>query len=458
KGPKSIDVSFSYGQDFDGLPATIVEGTPFTPVVKKEFTATGYATLIDGLYDAHGNVINWGGFLTKLVAGTNLDATINLSSPIYIVYATDLTDDAAQQQAQVAVYCVTATTGAEATRELLAFGIQNSAGTTTVWGTVNATDYLAKVILPHDFNTTDAKIVFSIDGAGLYTDGDGSGSLLESGTTAYVHGTGNITEMTYYVSSSEGSPAYQDYNIQVVKLPVPVSPAPAPKRTPLLAKSSVEEVTEIREAQDPFGQVNYLPNSHYVLGRITNNGSAVHPDYIVAAYIGEELRGKQQVVYYNNMSYIPILVSTIQAGEPITFKIWKDGSVVKTFDNTLLTIPGGRTGNHGAYYQFNMASLDANDTVEPVFVNELGKAYPNPFNPTTTIEFSLKEKQNVSLSIYNVKGQIVKTLVKDQLEKGRHKVVWDGKNNNGQVVGSGIYFYRMDTKDYTKIRKAILLK
>ncbi|HQB41786.1 MAG TPA: FlgD immunoglobulin-like domain containing protein, partial [Candidatus Cloacimonadota bacterium] len=458
-GPKTITVEFAHGQAVTSLAATIDTNTPFTPTIKKVFNETEYNTLIDGLFDANGNVVDWGGFLSRLEStGADIGATLDLSVTTYLIYATDLSTPELRQQAQVAVYCVTSNTGAEATHELFAFGIQNSAETTTVWGTVNQITHIAKVILPHDFATAGAKIVFSIDGAGLHTTNTGTPPQLVSGTTAYTHGVDNITTLTYYVSDSAGSPLYQPYTVQVVKLPVPVSPAPAPTRTPLLAKSSVEEVTDIREAQDPFGQVNYLPNSHYVLGRITNNGSAVHPDYIVAAYIGEELRGKQQVVYYNNMSYIPILVSTIEAGEPITFKIWKDGSVVKTFDNTLLTIPGGRTGNHGAYYQFNMASLDANDTVEPVFVNELGKAYPNPFNPTTTIEFSLKEKQNVSLSIYNVKGQIVKTLVKDQLEKGRHKVVWDGKNNNGQVVGSGIYFYRMDTKDYTKIRKAILLK
>ncbi|HOQ81189.1 MAG TPA: hypothetical protein PLH63_08985, partial [Candidatus Cloacimonadota bacterium] len=233
KGPKSIDVNFSHGQTLSSLTATIVEGTPFTPVVKKVFSATGYATLLNGLYDTQGNVINWGGFLTKLAAGNDLGATIDLSTtPIYIVYATDLTDDAAQQQAQVAVYCVTPTTSANTANELLAFGIQNSAGTTTVWGTVNETTHIAKVILPHDFNTTGAKIVFSIDGAGFYTDNTGLGSQLESGTTPYTHGVDNITTLTYYVSSSEGSPTYQDYNIQVVKLPVPVSPAPAPKRTP----------------------------------------------------------------------------------------------------------------------------------------------------------------------------------------------------------------------------------
>ena len=269
-----------------------------------------------------------------------------------------------------------------------------------MYGTIDDTS--AHIVLPHDFDTSAANLVFSINGSGLYATApavDPNTERLVSGALAYAHGSENFTTLTYFVKDSDCNylTDYETYTIYVTKLPVPLSPAPV--RSPMIVKAESKEDTEIRDVQDPFGQVNYLPNSHYILGRITNNGTAVNPDYIVAAYVGEELRGKQQVVYHNNMSYIPILVSTVIAGEPLTFKIWKDGSTVKTFDNSLVTIPGGRTGNPGAYYQFNMATLDANDTVEPIYVTELGKAYPNPFNPTTTIDFSLKEKQDVTLSI-----------------------------------------------------------
>ena len=85
--------------------------------------------------------------------------------------------------------------------------------------------------------------------------------------------------------------------------------------------------------------------------------------------------------------------------------------------------------------------------------------YPNPFNPTTTIEFSIQNNSNIELSIYNTKGQKVKQLVSDQLSAGEKSVVWDGRDENNQPVGSGIYFYKLSVNNETGIiRKSLLLK
>ena len=84
--------------------------------------------------------------------------------------------------------------------------------------------------------------------------------------------------------------------------------------------------------------------------------------------------------------------------------------------------------------------------------------YPNPFNPTTTIAFSLSTDSDVSINIYNIKGQKVKQLVKEQLEAGKHSVNWSGKDNSGKSVASGIYFYKISTGKDTDLRKMLLLK
>jgi len=84
--------------------------------------------------------------------------------------------------------------------------------------------------------------------------------------------------------------------------------------------------------------------------------------------------------------------------------------------------------------------------------------YPNPFNPETTISFQLKQDDELELSIYNIKGQKVKTLVKDNLTKGLHRVVWDGKDRNEIPVGSGVYFYKITASGTTQTNKFILLK
>ena len=86
------------------------------------------------------------------------------------------------------------------------------------------------------------------------------------------------------------------------------------------------------------------------------------------------------------------------------------------------------------------------------------KNYPNPFNPATTISFELNQAQMVSVSIYNIKGQLVRELADDLLESGNHKILWDGKDDNRKPVASGTYFYRVKTETGETIKKMLLLK
>jgi hypothetical protein len=107
-----------------------------------------------------------------------------------------------------------------------------------------------------------------------------------------------------------------------------------------------------------------------------------------------------------------------------------------------------------------------NITAEPTGVgpgalhaNTLAANYPNPFNPTTTIEYTIKERARVSLKVYNAAGQLVATLVDEVQSPDRVKpVTWHGMNDAGQQVSSGVYFYKLITKDFSKTRKMVLLK
>ncbi len=85
--------------------------------------------------------------------------------------------------------------------------------------------------------------------------------------------------------------------------------------------------------------------------------------------------------------------------------------------------------------------------------------YPNPFNPETTISFALKEAcKDLELNIYNVKGQLVKTLLKGNVEAGSHSLVWNGTNSSEQAVASGVYYYKLETGNQTLTKKMILMK
>jgi len=86
----------------------------------------------------------------------------------------------------------------------------------------------------------------------------------------------------------------------------------------------------------------------------------------------------------------------------------------------------------------------------------------NFFNPSTTIQYYIPERANVRLSVYNTLGQLIKILVDEEQEKGIHIIKWDGRNQFGNVVSTGIYFYRFEAKgkEGSKIisKKMILLK
>jgi hypothetical protein len=85
--------------------------------------------------------------------------------------------------------------------------------------------------------------------------------------------------------------------------------------------------------------------------------------------------------------------------------------------------------------------------------------YPNPFNPNTAISFSITKESKVNLSIYNIKGQKVKTLADSKFEKGIHELIWDSKDSNGKLVSSGIYFYKLKVDGKSEsVNKMLLLK
>ncbi len=84
---------------------------------------------------------------------------------------------------------------------------------------------------------------------------------------------------------------------------------------------------------------------------------------------------------------------------------------------------------------------------------------PNPFNPETMISFSIMQESEVELSVYNVKGQKIRILANNNFQQGNHSILWDGKDEAGQPVSSGVYFYKLDVNGKTEtVKKCLLLK
>ena len=91
-------------------------------------------------------------------------------------------------------------------------------------------------------------------------------------------------------------------------------------------------------------------------------------------------------------------------------------------------------------------------------VYELRNAYPNPFNPSTRIEFNLPVTNNVKIEIFNVIGQKVRTLLDETRAPGNYTVVWDSRNDAGQRMSTGVYFVKMQSSHFNKTIKVMLLK
>jgi hypothetical protein len=129
-----------------------------------------------------------------------------------------------------------------------------------------------------------------------------------------------------------------------------------------------------------------------------------------------------------------------------------------------------RTAAFGIMYEYLLEAVDFSGTRQQygprlarpfnILTTELYANYPNPFNPITTLHFSLKEKAKVSLVIYDGKGRVVRTLLRPEkpMLPGKYRLIWNAKNESGMDVPSGQYFYRFLAPHYTKTRKMILVK
>lgn len=122
----------------------------------------------------------------------------------------------------------------------------------------------------------------------------------------------------------------------------------------------------------------------------------------------------------------------------------------------------------GLSYTYRLTKAGGGESAEtelieiPVTNARLYQNHPNPFNPGTTIAFTIpgqsSERRNALLSIYDVRGVLVKTLVNGPVAGGRHEAIWDGRNNRGISVSSGVYFARFASGGYSAVRKMILLR
>lgn len=115
--------------------------------------------------------------------------------------------------------------------------------------------------------------------------------------------------------------------------------------------------------------------------------------------------------------------------------------------------------NAGSVYVYGLLATNAKEEEgnRPVKF-WLSQNFPNPFNPSTTIHYRLAQREKVTLEIFNLLGERVKVPLDEDQSAGEHTISWDGKDRKGKVLPSGIYLYRLTTKDYSETKKMLLLK
>lgn len=123
----------------------------------------------------------------------------------------------------------------------------------------------------------------------------------------------------------------------------------------------------------------------------------------------------------------------------------------------------------GNTYYYKLADVDFNGNINfhvPISITieavptkySLAQSYPNPFNPETAINYTLKEAGNVSLKIYNLQGRLVRTLVDQKKPVGSYSVMWNGTDDNGILLASGVYYYTLKVNGFEETKKLTFMK
>jgi hypothetical protein len=205
-------------------------------------------------------------------------------------------------------------------------------------------------------------------------------------------------------------------------------------------------------APKPRIKVTELPSSMVLLARC-NCASA--GDLLIAKVNGQ-VRGAQKLIAPEGFPAALLQIYTETANEEISLWLLRaDGSEEK-LANHFSSQPNSTLGS---YPEFIILDSPTGNADENALATQLYGCYPNPFNPNTTISFRVAEENAmVSMNIYNLKGQKVRKLIRAEYPRGEHSLIWNGTDDSGRALSSGIYMIELNAGKYRKIVKALLSK
>ncbi len=213
------------------------------------------------------------------------------------------------------------------------------------------------------------------------------------------------------------------------------------------------------KATDPAGAYDSLVvpitvTIKYVQPIILSHTPATPPDSV---QIGSSMTfgvTVPQVNPYDTLSYSWSVNSVAQSGHDSTFTTTLPNTRSNVSVQVVVSDKGGLTATQT--WSFLVTAVEKQPGVPTKFA--LDQNYPNPFNPTTVISFDVPKLSAVRIVVYDILGREVRTLMNNTMSAGTYHVTWDGLNNEGRQVSTGIYFYRMEAGNFISMKKMLLLK
>jgi hypothetical protein len=224
-----------------------------------------------------------------------------------------------------------------------------------------------------------------------------------------------------------------------------------------------------------FESLKFIPDNHDVRFEVTDGKEITSLTWTVGIITSVELSRFEAMS--NPYKGIRIEWDTATEKNNAGFRVLRSLSESGPFESLSAQIDPNSTRRYavtdttaeaGATYYYLLETIDQNGvrqhhgpvqtTLELPKEFKVHQNFPNPFNPQTQIRFQLPNAIKTQVVIYNMVGQKVRTLVDERLEPGYHEIIWDGHNENGVRVGSGVYYYRVIAGDYSEIKKMALVK
>lgn len=194
---------------------------------------------------------------------------------------------------------------------------------------------------------------------------------------------------------------------------------------------------------------------YYIYSLMTDLNSDNYTDFYILSYTGPSSAYRQGFKIFSIVDGSTIFErkdNNTWYSEPTISDLDNDGVLDCSFYS--YTFPYNGTYKYEVYS--TGVTTDMKETSPRGFV--LNQNFPNPFNPSTIIRFTLEKSQQVSVEIYSVEGRLIRTLVQENLPEGSHEISWDGKDERGFNLPSGIYFYSLRGSGHQLTKKMVLLK